>query len=78
MKSQLINQLHAMGVYRDPRTKQKLEAMKVADILGVLNFVEEEMERGVVFERKQCEYEFVKAQSKKDKVMNKGVKGKKK
>ena len=55
MKSQLINQLHAMGVYRDPRTKQKLEAMKVADILGVLNFVEEEMEKGVVFERKECD-----------------------
>ena len=77
MKSQLINQLHAMGVYRDPRTKQKLEAMKVADILGVLNFVEEEMEKGVVFERKECDYEFVKAQSKKDKLMNKGAKGKK-
>lgn len=77
MKAQLINQLHAMGVYRDPRTKQKLETMKVADVLGVLNFVEEEMERGTVFERKQCDYEFVKAQSKKDKLMNKGVKGKK-
>lgn len=78
MKAQLINQLHAMGVYRDPRTKQKLESMKVADVLGVLNFVEEEMEKGVVFERKECEYEFVKAQSKKDKLMNKGAKGKKK
>ena len=78
MKSQLINQLHAMGVYRDPRTKQKLESMKLADVLGVLNFVEEEMEKGVVFERKECDYEFVKAQSKKDKLMNKGAKGKKK
>ena len=78
MKAQLINQLHAMGVYRDPRTKQKLETMKVADILGVLNFVEEEMERGAVFERKQCDYEFVKAHSNKDKLMNKGTKGKKK
>ena len=72
MKAQLINQLHAMGVYRDPRTKQKLESMKVADVLGVLNFVEEEMEKGVVFERKQCAYEFVKPQSKKEKVLNKG------
>lgn len=72
MKAQLINQLHAMGVYRDPRTKQKLESMKVADILGVLNFVEEEMEKGVVFERKQCAYEFIKPQSKKEKVLNKG------
>lgn len=78
MKAQLINQLHAMGVYRDPRTKQKLETMKVADILGVLNFVEEEIERGAVFERIQCDYEFVKPQSKKDKLMNKGAKGKKK
>ena len=71
MKSQLINQLHAMGVYRDPRTKQKLESMKLADVLGVLNFVEEEMEKGVVFERKQCGYEFVKPVSKKDRVGNK-------
>lgn len=78
MKAQLIKQLHVMGVYRDPRTKQKLETMKVVDVLGVLNFVEEEMERGIVFERKQCNYEFVKAQSKKDKLMNKGTKGKKK
>lgn len=72
MKAQLINQLHVMGVYRDPRTKQKLETMKVADVLGVLNFVEEEMEKGVVFERKQCAYEFVKPQSKKEKMLNKG------
>lgn len=78
MKAQLINQLHAMGVYRDPRTKQKLESMKLVDVLGVLNFVEEEMEKGVVFERNQCEYEFVKPQSRKDKLMNKGAKGKKK
>ena len=67
-----------MGVYRDPRTKQKLESMKLVDVLGVLNFVEEEMEKGVVFERNQCEYEFVKPQSRKDKLMNKGAKGKKK
>lgn len=72
MKAQLINKLHALGVYRDPRTKQKLESMKVADVLSVLNFVEEEMEKGVVFERKQCAYEFVKPQSKKEKTLNKG------
>jgi hypothetical protein len=72
MKAELVKKLHALGVYRDPRTKQKLESMKVADVLGVLNFVEEEMEKGVVFERKQCAYEFVKPQSKKEKVLNKG------
>ena len=74
MKAELVKKLHAMGVYRDPKTKQKLESMKVADILGVLNYVEEEMEKGVEFERKQCEYEFVKPQSKKDKVLGKGKK----
>jgi hypothetical protein len=72
MKAELVKKLHGLGVYRDPRTKQKLESMKVADVLGVLNFVEEEMEKGVVFERKQCAYEFVKPQSKKEKVLNKG------
>lgn len=71
MKAELIKQLHKLGVYRDPVTKQKLEAMKTTDVLAVLNYVEEEMEKGVVFERKQCKYEFVKPQSKKDKVLNK-------
>lgn len=71
MKAELIKQLHALGVYRDPRTKQKLESMKVADVLGVMNYVEEEMEKGVVFKREQCKYEFVKAQSKKEKGVNK-------
>ena len=74
MKAELVKKLHEMGIYRDPKTKQKLELMKVADIIGVLNFVEEEMEKGVVFERKQCAYEFVKPQSKKDKVVGKGKK----
>ena len=74
MKAELVKKLHEMGIYRDPKTKQKLESMKVADIIGVLNFVEEEMEKGVVFERKQCAYEFVKPQSKKDKVVGKGKK----
>ena len=74
MKSELVKKLHAMGVYRDPKTKQKLESMKVADILGVLNYVEEEMEKGVVFERKYCDYEFVKPQTKKEKLANKGKK----
>ena len=78
MKAELVKQLHALGVYRDPKTKQKLETMKVADILAVMNFVEEEMEKGVVFERKQCSYEFVKPQSKADKLANKAAKGKRK
>lgn len=74
MKAELIKKLHVLGVYRDPKTKQKLECMKLADILSVMNWVEEEMEKGVVFERKQSEYEFVRPQAKKDK----SAKGKKK
>ena len=45
MKAELIKKLHAMGVYRDPKTKQKLESMKVSAILEVLRMVEEEMEQ---------------------------------
>lgn len=71
MKAELIKQLHAMGIYRDPKTKQKLENMKVTGVLEIMNWVEEELEKGVVFERKQCAYEFVKPQSKKDKVAGK-------
>ena len=74
MKAELVKKLHAMGVYRDPKTKQKLESMKVADILGILNYVEEEMEKGVVFERKYCDYEFVIPQTKKEKLANKSKK----
>lgn len=74
MKAELVKKLHEMGIYRDPKTKQKLETMKTTGVLEVWNWVEEEMEKGMVFERKQCDYEFVKPQSKKDKV----VKGKKK
>lgn len=66
MKAELIKKLHGLGVYRDPKTKQKLESMKVADILAVMNYVEEEIEKGTVFERKQCEYEFVKLTAKKE------------
>lgn len=75
MKAELIKQLHALGVYRDPKTKVKLENMKAAEILGVMNWVEEEMANGVVFERKQCEYEFVKWQGKKANKL--GKKGRK-
>jgi hypothetical protein len=75
MKAQTIKELHALGVYRDPKSKQKLESMKLTGVLEVYNMVMEEMENGVVFERKQCEYEFVKPQSKKDKLAGKGKKG---
>ena len=72
MKAELVKQLHALGVYRDPKTKQKLESMKVADVLAVLNFVEEEMEKGVEFKREQCNYEFVKPITKAERLANKG------
>ena len=77
MKAELIKKLHALGVYRDPRTKQKLESMKVADVLSVLNYVEEEMEKGVEFKREQCKYEFVKPMSKAERLANKGKNKKK-
>ena len=78
MKAKLIKELHQMGVYRDPRTKQKLELMKVTGVLDVYNWVEEEMEKGVKFERKQCAYEFVRALTKQEKLANKASKGKRK
>lgn len=71
MKANLVKQLHQLGVYRDPVTKQKLENMKVADVLAVLNYVKEEQEKGVEFARKQDDYIFVKPVSKKDKAINK-------
>ena len=72
MKSELIKKLHVLGVYRDPKTKQKLESMKVAAVLEVLRMVEEEMKHGAVYERKQCKYEFVKPLTKAEKLANKG------
>jgi len=77
MKAELVKQLHVLGVYRDPKTKQKLECMKVADVLAVLNMVEEEMEKGVEYKREQCKYEFVKPVSKAEKMANKGKNKKK-
>ena len=77
MKAELVKQLHALGVYRDPKTKQKLECMKVADILAVLNMVEEEMEKGVEYKREQCKYEFVKPVTKAEILANKGKNKKK-
>lgn len=72
MKAELVKKLHALGVYRDPQTKQKLESMKVSEVIAVLNYVEEEMEKGVEFKKEQCEYEFVKPVSKAEKLANKG------
>ena len=74
MKAELVKKLHALGVYRDPQTKQKLEALKFTAVLEVMNWVEEEMEKGVEFKREQCKYEFVKPVSKKDKVAGKNKK----
>jgi len=76
MKAETIRELHALGVYRDPKTKQKLESMKLPNILEIYNWVMEEMEKGVVFERKQCDYEFVKPVSKQEKLALKTAKGK--
>lgn len=35
MKSKLIKELHAVGVYRNPATKQKLEQMKTSEIINI-------------------------------------------
>ena len=74
MKAELVKKLHALGVYRDPQTKQKLEVLKFTAVLEVMNWVEEEMEKGVEFKREQCKYEFVKPVSKKDKLAGKNKK----
>ena len=76
MKSDVIKQLHNLGVYRDPLTKQKLENMKFADILLVLSYVQEEMEKGIEFKKFEWEYEMVKSVAKKEKVGNKNKKKK--
>lgn len=74
MKAELIKELHSMGVYRSPKTKQKLETMKLTEILEVYNMIEYDMQHGIEYKRQQCEYEFVKVAPKKEKV----AKGKKK
>lgn len=70
MKANIVKQLHDLGVYRNPFTKQKLENMKLADILTVLDYVKEEIEKGADF-RFQWNYEFVKPTAKKEKVLGK-------
>ena len=77
MKAELIKKLHALGVYRDPQTKRKLESMNVAEVLAVMNYVEEEMEKGAEFKREQCKYEFVKPVTKAERLANKGKNKKK-
>ena len=69
MKAQYIKELHSKGVYRSPFTKQKLEQLKLVDIIQILNLVEEEIEKGAVYERKQCDYIYVKPQKKEPKAM---------
>jgi hypothetical protein len=69
LKAELIKELHSKGVYRSPFTKQKLESMKLVDIIQVLNLVEEEIEKGVVYERKQCDYIYVTPSKKEPKAM---------
>ena len=76
MKADIIKQLHNLGVYRDPITKLKLENMKFSDILLVLSYVQEEVEKGTEFKKFEWEYEMVKSVAKKDKVVNKGKKKK--
>jgi hypothetical protein len=70
MKANVIKQLHELGVYRDPSTKQKLENMKLADILSVMSYVQEEIGKGTDL-RLQWNYEFVKPTAKKEKVLSK-------
>ena len=70
MKAELIKELHSKGVYRSPFTKQKLEQLQLADIIQVLNLIEEEIEKGAVYERKQCDYIYVTPSKKEPKAMN--------
>ena len=70
MKANVIKQLHELGVYRDPNTKQKLENMKLVDILSVMSYVKEEIEKGADFGF-QWNYEFVKPTVKKEKALGK-------
>jgi hypothetical protein len=69
LKGQYIKELHSKGVYRSPFTKQKLEQLKLVDIIQVLNLVEEEIEKGAVYERKQCDYIFITPTKKQPKAM---------
>jgi hypothetical protein len=76
LKGQYIKELHSKGVYRSPFTKQKLEQLKLVDIIQVLNLVEEEIEKGAVYERKQCDYIYVTPTKKQPKAMKNNKKKK--
>ena len=71
MKANIVKQLHNLGVYRDPITKTKLENMKFSDILSVLSYVKEEMEKGTEFKKFEWDYEMVKPITKKEKMVSK-------
>lgn len=71
MKANIVKQLHDLGVYRDPVTKTKLENMKFSDILLVLSYVQEEMEKGTEFKKFEWDYEMVKPVTKKEKMVSK-------
>ena len=71
MKANIVKQLHDLGVYRDPVTKTKLENMKFSDILSVLSYVQEEMEKGTEFKKFEWDYEMVKPITKKEKMVSK-------
>ena len=71
MKANIVKQLHDLGVYKDPITKTKLENMKFSDILSVLSYVKEEMEKGTEFKKFEWEYEMVKPVAKKEKMVSK-------
>lgn len=71
MKANIVKQLHDLGVYRDPVTKTKLENMKFSDILLVLSYVQEEMEKGTEFKKFEWDYEMVKPITKKEKMVSK-------
>lgn len=70
MKANIVKQLHDLGVYRDPITKTKLENMKFSDILLVLSYVQEEMEKGTEFKKFEWDYVMVKP-TKKEKMVSK-------
>ena len=71
MKANIVKQLHNLGVYKDPITKTKLENMKFSDILLVLSYVQEEMEKGTEFKKFEWNYEMVKPITKKEKMVSK-------
>ena len=71
MKANIVKQLHNLGVYKDPITKTKLENMKFSDILLVLSYVQEEMEKGTEFKKFEWDYEMVNPITKKEKMVSK-------